>query len=211
MKTASKPVECATCSAAFWPKQKDRLYCSLACRPRNKRLDGTPRKKAKITAEHRENLRIAAKKRWAGRRDDKKEEAGFDMWWGSISHTIQTRDNGACLLCDTGSFSHLQLGPVIHVHHVNEDRADNRPENLVTLCAKCHQNTVHKYRRARWGSGGRTRGEWETLWKRNRTNWIAHFEILMNQPKMKADNEEIRKTFVDWGVLPYNGMKGAGI
>ena len=208
METQPGYIECATCMAIFKPKQKGRLYCSLTCRPEGKRLDGMPRKKAVITAKHKANLRIAAKKRWARDRDDE-EKTSFGIRWQAVSHIIRRRDNDACLLCGAPkSFLHWVT---INVHHVNEDRADNRPENLVTLCAKCHQNTVHKYRRARWGSGGRTRGEWETLWKRNRTNWIAHFEILMNQPKMKADNEEIRKTFVDWGVLPYNGMKGAGI
>lgn len=31
------------------------------------------------------------------------------------------------------------------VHHVNEDRTDNRPANLETLCKSCHQ--AHHHRR----------------------------------------------------------------
>ncbi len=35
----------------------------------------------------------------------------------------------------------------LHVHHVDTDRGDNRPENLVTLCANCHM-ALH---RGVWG------------------------------------------------------------
>ena len=30
---------------------------------------------------------------------------------------------------------------ILQVHHVNNNKNDNRPENLTTLCAKCHLNT----------------------------------------------------------------------
>jgi 5-methylcytosine-specific restriction endonuclease McrA len=32
----------------------------------------------------------------------------------------------------------------LHVHHLNGNPADNRPDNLITLCAHCHM-LMHKH------------------------------------------------------------------
>jgi len=32
-----------------------------------------------------------------------------------------------------------------HIHHIDGDSTDNRPENLVVLCPDCHTNTHHGY------------------------------------------------------------------
>jgi 5-methylcytosine-specific restriction endonuclease McrA len=42
---------------------------------------------------------------------------------------------GVCVFC--GSLSNL------HVHHKNRNRKDNRPENLIVLCQKCHTEEHH--------------------------------------------------------------------
>ena len=34
-------------------------------------------------------------------------------------------------------------GEMLQVHHINRDWADNRPENLETLCATCHMKEHH--------------------------------------------------------------------
>src|ERR1044072_1473371 len=34
----------------------------------------------------------------------------------------------------------------LHVHHLNGNPADNRPDNLITLCAHCHM-LIHKHER----------------------------------------------------------------
>lgn len=37
---------------------------------------------------------------------------------------------------------------LLHVHHINEDWSDNRPENTQTLCVFCHQFWHATHRRA---------------------------------------------------------------
>ena len=52
------------------------------------------------------------------------------MWRGGIQ-TYRVHRKEACERCS--STQHLL------VHHRNEDRYDNRIENLETLCKRCHQ------------------------------------------------------------------------
>lgn len=39
---------------------------------------------------------------------------------------------------------------ILHVHHVNLDRADNRPENLRILCGRCHDWTHFRSKTGKW-------------------------------------------------------------
>lgn len=39
----------------------------------------------------------------------------------------------------------------LHVHHVNGDHKDNRLENLIWLCPRCHNNEAHDYERDEFG------------------------------------------------------------
>lgn len=65
---------------------------------------------------------------WSGGKS--REPYTYD--WRKISAEIIKRD-GRCMnpYC-RGECSSLQ------VHHINYDKQDNSPENLLTLCAKCH-------------------------------------------------------------------------
>lgn len=74
-------------------------------------------------------------------------------WWkGGISNEpysfdfneelkmlIRKRDNFECQICG---------GPGVIVHHINYIKKDSRPENLTTLCEKCHGKT--NYNRWEW-------------------------------------------------------------
>lgn len=46
------------------------------------------------------------------------------------SHFLKRFRKGSCEKCGS---SHL-----LQVHHANSNRSDNSPENLITLCARCH-------------------------------------------------------------------------
>ena len=43
-----------------------------------------------------------------------------------------------CVICDEDK--------IVEVHHLNEDKTDNRPENLIPLCPTHHQYFHSKYR-----------------------------------------------------------------
>ena len=56
---------------------------------------------------------------------------------------IRERDGCKCVLC--GSTGKLD------VHHINYDKSDSDPSNLITLCGSCHIRTNHN--RSLWESG----------------------------------------------------------
>jgi hypothetical protein len=63
--------------------------------------------------------------------------------WKDLRARILQRDGSRCTLC--GSEDHL------HVHHIDQDRTNDLPENLVTLCEICHAR-VHREMKRDQGS-----------------------------------------------------------
>jgi hypothetical protein len=55
--------------------------------------------------------------------------------------------SSSCELCES---THL-----VAAHHCNENRSDNEPENLQTLCASCHSWWHHEARRRGLSPAGR--------------------------------------------------------
>ena len=92
-----------------------------------------------------EKLRLASEMWWAmpGNRES------HPRWMGGISfepypvefnrqlkRKIRERDGYKCVMCgETGDVACL------HIHHVDYDKENNDPMNLVTLCPRCHGKT----------------------------------------------------------------------
>jgi 5-methylcytosine-specific restriction endonuclease McrA len=56
---------------------------------------------------------------------------------------IRNRDGRKCLVCGIG-----ENGLRHDVHHIDYDKRNIVPENLVTLCHSCHMKTI--YNREPW-------------------------------------------------------------
>lgn len=62
--------------------------------------------------------------------------AGYTRDWSDISRAIREASGGECEQCyvNLGANSHL-----LHVHHINGVKNDNRRSNLMCLCKDCHR------------------------------------------------------------------------
>jgi 5-methylcytosine-specific restriction endonuclease McrA len=56
-------------------------------------------------------------------------------WTETLKRAIRERDNYICQLCS-------QYGD--NVHHIDYDKKNCNPNNLITLCRKCHTKTGHR-------------------------------------------------------------------
>jgi len=55
--------------------------------------------------------------------------------WEKISRAIRERDRWTCQLCKKA------FGTIpgdLHVHHIDDNKKNNHPHNLIALCKKCH-------------------------------------------------------------------------
>ena len=56
----------------------------------------------------------------------------------SLKRRIRKRDSYACKICGT---TEKQEGRNLSVHHIDYDKNNNKPENLISLCCSCHSKT----------------------------------------------------------------------
>lgn len=57
--------------------------------------------------------------------------------WDNISRNIREEQDWVCAECQL-QLKQSSLKRFLHVHHLNCNKTDNRPENLRVLCIKCH-------------------------------------------------------------------------
>jgi len=62
-----------------------------------------------------------------------------DSPWSTIAAAIRKRDGKKCRICGNPSRNPMRELPV---HHIDQCRENKHPDNLITLCFKCHRN-VH--------------------------------------------------------------------
>ncbi len=59
--------------------------------------------------------------------------------WGELlKRVIRERDNYTCRMC-----SSPQLDKTFDVHHIDYDKKNSSPNNLILLCRKCHVKTTN--------------------------------------------------------------------
>lgn len=68
------------------------------------------------------------------------QSPGYTADWPSISSKIRSELNYSCEQCGVNLKEFTKL---LHVHHINGHKADNRKQNLRALCADCHQKQPH--------------------------------------------------------------------
>ena len=74
-----------------------------------------------------------------------------------VKRLIRDRDNKHCHLCEG---IHL-----LHIHHIDYNKLNSDPHNLITLCVSCHAKTGTR-----------------------RDYWIAYFQTIMNSEEMLKAN-----------------------
>lgn len=60
-------------------------------------------------------------------------------WTETLKRSIRERDKYICQYC-----GEQQGNKGLSVHHINYDKKDCNPKNLITLCQKCHARTNFK-------------------------------------------------------------------
>lgn len=55
-----------------------------------------------------------------------------------LKEVIRNRDRRKCQLCN---ITELDYGELLSIHHMDYDKKNNNPNNLITLCRRCHAKT----------------------------------------------------------------------
>lgn len=59
-------------------------------------------------------------------------------WTKTLKRSIRERDKYTCQIC-----SKQQEDRAFHVHHIDYNKLNSNPNNLITLCSNCHMKTNH--------------------------------------------------------------------
>jgi hypothetical protein len=104
-----------------------------------KRKMSIAKKGKKLSEEHIKKLREChrGEKSYLWRGGITKNPYPLD-WTATLRRSIRERDNYICQLC-----SKLQGDELFDIHHINYDKNNCNPNNLITLCNSCHMKTNH--------------------------------------------------------------------
>jgi hypothetical protein len=92
-------------------------------------------KNSSVWNKGKEYKQIKGENHWNWLGGKSKEKYTLD-WTETLRRSIRERDNYICLICS------LPQGDIAHdVHHIDYDKKNCNPNNLITLCHKCHQYT----------------------------------------------------------------------
>jgi len=79
-------------------------------------------------------LKVRGENHWKWRGGISDKGYGED-WTNKLRDSIRARDNYLCQEC---GLTQDNLEYLLDVHHIDEDKKNNIPENLITLCRSCH-------------------------------------------------------------------------
>ena len=69
-------------------------------------------------------------------------------WTEDLKYAIRKRDDFSCQMCGCRSSGNGSDSKELSVHHIDYDKDNCDPKNLVTLCQSCHGKTHHN--RSHW-------------------------------------------------------------
>ncbi len=70
--------------------------------------------------------------------DGRSRERGYNwfFWKETLRESIRQRDNYTCRVCNK-----LQKDEALSIHHIDYDKDNYNPNNLISLCRGCHTKT----------------------------------------------------------------------
>ena len=74
-------------------------------------------------------------------------------WTKTLKKSIMQRDEYTCQTCGFKDLSYKNTGRVLDTHHIDYNKKNNDPVNMITLCKSCH------------GKAGYNRDYWENFFK----------------------------------------------
>lgn len=75
---------------------------------------------------------------WHGGKSFEPYGMAFDK---KLKNSIRRRDHHSCIEC---GYTQERLGYKLHVHHMDYNKNNNNPDNLISLCRSCHAQTNFK-------------------------------------------------------------------
>lgn len=113
--------------------------------PYNKGLPMSKEQKVKISLIRIEKGLSKGKNNPMWKGGISKEPYSID-WTKELKQIIRERDKYICFICK-------KLPKILHIHHIDYNKKNCNPDNLIALCISCHGKTNH-----------------------NRKNWINYFK-----------------------------------